>query len=234
MAITHFIAKKLINYESEKSAAFKLRMKRAERIKVLIEECYNKFGKVNIIDVGGTKTYWKIIPREYLLEKNVHITLINLPSKTPLPENDNIFSFETGDGCNLINIADNSFHIAHSNSVIEHVGKEPNRILFANELKRVAEIYYLQTPNYWFPIEPHFMTPFFQWLPEKLRIKLILNFNLGWSKKADNYQKAKDTVDRCNLLTKSDLKRLFPEATLYKEKFAFLNKSLMVVKNNIT
>jgi len=46
MAVTRYFAKKLINYQSEKSPAFKLRKKRAERIKVIIKECYDKYGEV--------------------------------------------------------------------------------------------------------------------------------------------------------------------------------------------
>jgi hypothetical protein len=233
MAITHSIAKKLINYESEKSAAFKLRKKRAERIKSLIKECHKKYREVNIIDIGGTKTYWKIIPTDFLTEHKVHISIVNLPSNKPIPEKDNIFSFHVGDGCNLIKFADNSFHIAHSNSVIEHVGDESKRIMFANEIKRVAETYYLQTPNYWFPIEPHFVTPFFHWLPLQIRTKMLLHFDLGWFKKAKTYDEARRAVESCYLLTKKELKALFPEATLYKEKVAFFNKSLIVIKKTI-
>jgi hypothetical protein len=121
--------KKVLNYESENSLAFKLRAKRAERIKSLIIECYNKYNHVAIIDIGGTKTYWKIIPMAFLKEKNVHITIVNLPSFTlPHLSTDNeIFAVIYGDGCNLSEFSDHSFHIAHSNSVIEHVGNDVNR-----------------------------------------------------------------------------------------------------------
>jgi hypothetical protein len=59
------------------SLGFKFRVKRAERIKNLISECYVKYGEVSIIDIGGTRTYWKIIPEAFLKEKNVHITIVN-------------------------------------------------------------------------------------------------------------------------------------------------------------
>lgn len=229
MAITHFFAKTLINYQSENSPAFKLRKKRAERIKTLIEECYEKNGKVNIIDIGGTRTYWNIFPKHFLIEKKVQVTIVNLPSKIPPPQSDDIFSFISGDGCNLSGFADNSFHIAHSNSVIEHVGNNFSRAKFAKEIKRVAETYYLQTPNYWFPVEPHFVTPFFHWLPKPLRIKLVRNFDLGWFKKAKDYHEAKKQVDSCNLLRRRDLTWLFPEAIIHKEKIAILNKSFVLM-----
>lgn len=229
MSFTNYIANKLIDYNSESSIAFKMRKKRAERIKSLIKKCYNKNECVNIIDIGGTSTYWKIIPNEFLLEKNVHITIVNLPSPDTIPKNDNIFTFAEGDGCALTNFSEDSFHIAHSNSVIEHVGNWGNIENFSKEIKRVAENFYLQTPNYWFPIEPHFMTPFFHWFPKTFRIKLVMWFKLGWYNKAKNYNEAQGIVETVNLLSKKDLLRLFPEAKYYYEKVGFLVKSFILI-----
>lgn len=231
MAITNLIARKLINYQSEKSFAFKLRQRRAEKIKTLIIDCYNQFGKVDIIDIGGTRTYWYIIPYDFLIDYKVHIAIVNLPSNNPLPENDNVFQFYAGDGCNLADFPDNAFHIAHSNSVIEHVGDDYKRRMFAHEIKRVAKMYYLQTPNFWFPIEPHFVTPFFHWLPEKIQIALILNFDLGWFTKVKSYTEAKKAIDSCILFREGELRKLFPEASIHKERIGFLIKSFMLIKN---
>lgn len=231
MAMTRSFAKKLINYQSKKSPAFKLRKIRAKRIKTLIKECYDKYAEVNIIDIGGTKIYWNIIPTEFLIENNVHISIVNLPSDNPLPPNDNIFSFYEGDGCSLVDFSNNSFHIAHSNSVIEHVGNDSNRVKFAREIKRIAIAYYLQTPNYWFPIEPHLVTPFFHWLPNKIKIKLTCYFDLGWFKKAKTYSEAEKRLEYCRLLTKKELKTLFSETetSIYKEKILFFVKSFILI-----
>ncbi len=231
MSITNYAAKKIINYQSEKSFAFKLRKKRAHRIKSLILNCYNEHKWVNIIDVGGTKTYWNIIPSKFLLDNNVHITIVNLPSPNPLPDDNKTFSFVDGDGCNLSSFSDKSFHIYHSNSVIEHVGSWENMVSFSEEAKRVADSYYIQTPNYWFPIEPHFLTPFFHWLPKSIRIKLVMNFSLGWFRKAKTYNEAAGFVDDCNLLSKKDLKKLFSNALVQNEKFLLLNKSIILTSS---
>ncbi|GHT50487.1 hypothetical protein AGMMS49982_05890 [Bacteroidia bacterium] len=212
--------------------AFQLRVKRAERIKALITDCYNEYKKVNIIDVGGTKNYWDIIPKEVLIANNVHITIVNLPSGNSLPENDAIFTFREGDGCNLSEFEDNSFQIAHSNSVIEHVGDWNNVVNFSKEMKRVAKRYYLQTPNYWFPIEPHFLVPFIHWLPKPVRIWLVLHFNMGFIKKATSCNEAKETLEHLSLLSGKQLRGLFPDGTLYREKLVFFTKSLVVIRDN--
>jgi hypothetical protein len=224
--------KRITNYESENSIAFRLRVKRAKRIKSLISECYNEYKQVTIIDIGGTKTYWNIIPREFLLEHNVQITIVNLPSSSSLPDDDEIFSFCEGNGCNLSEFKDHSFHIAHSNSVIEHVGIWKDKINFSKEIQRVAERYYLQTPNYWFPIEPHFMTLFFHWLPKKIRINLLLHFSLGNYQKAKTYNEARINIERCELLTKKELRHLYPspQDKYYREKWVGFVKSLIIVK----
>jgi ubiquinone/menaquinone biosynthesis C-methylase UbiE len=164
-----------------------------------------------------------------LKANNVNITVVNFPPPPPPQHyNNELFTLKKGDGCNLSEFGDHSFHIAHSNSVIEHVGNWDKKVMFAKELRRVAKKYYLQTPNYWFPMEPHFMTPFFHWLPKKVRIKLTLWFKLGWFPKAKNYEKARQNVESCSLLTKKELLKLFPDSSLYKEKFICWTKSLIV------
>lgn len=229
MSITHYAAKKLIDYDSEKSYAFRLRKKRAQRIKILINNAYRLHHRVNILDVGGTKVYWKLLSKKFLLDRNVHITVLNLPTAEPLPENDELFTFINGDGCDLSPFANKSFHIAHSNSVIEHVGSMKNMKRFANAIQGVAHAYYVQTPNYWFPLEPHFMTPFFHWFPKSVRAQLIMQFKLGWYPKAKSLAEANGMVESCNLLAKKELKKLFPEAIIYTEKIGLLSKSFILI-----
>ena len=57
---------------------------------------------------------------------------------------------------------DKSFDAVFSNSVIEHVGTFEDQKMMANEVIRVTNFYFIQTPNLYFPIEPHFLVPFFQ------------------------------------------------------------------------
>ena len=59
---------------------------------------------------------------------------------------------------------DGEFDVAFSNSVIEHVPPEL-QAKFASEVGRVADRYFVQTPNRYFPIEPHYQLPLFQFLP---------------------------------------------------------------------
>ena len=59
------------------------------------------------------------------------------------------------------------FDIVISYQVIEHVTKE-NQEKYLAECYRVLKkggILYISTPNYFFPIEPHYRLPFIHWLP---------------------------------------------------------------------
>jgi SAM-dependent methyltransferase len=64
--------------------------------------------------------------------------------------------------------ADGEFDLAYCSSVIEHIAPA-DRAAFAAELRRVARGWYVQTPAYSFPVEPHALLPFAHWLPVGLR-----------------------------------------------------------------
>lgn len=64
---------------------------------------------------------------------------------------------------------DREWPIVFSNSVIEHVGTHEDQQRFANEIRRVSDRYFVQTPNKWFVIEPHYGLPLIQFLPRRAR-----------------------------------------------------------------
>jgi hypothetical protein len=92
-------------------------------------------------------------------------------------------------------------------------------------VQRVGQRFFIQTPNYYFPIEPHFLFPGFQFLPLGVKIKLIQNFDLGWRAKTPDPAKAKAQAESVQLLSQRKFMALFPGAQLYKEKFFGLTKS---------
>ncbi len=62
---------------------------------------------------------------------------------------------------------DDSFDIAFSNAVVEHVGGREQQRRFVAELCRVAPRIFVSTPNRWFPVETHTLVPFVHWLPRR-------------------------------------------------------------------
>ncbi|MEY2536025.1 MAG: hypothetical protein QOF29_3935, partial [bacterium] len=64
--------------------------------------------------------------------------------------------------------ADGEFDLAYCSSVVEHIAPQ-DRAAFAAELRRVARGWYVQTPAFSFPVEPHALLPFAHWLPVAVR-----------------------------------------------------------------
>lgn len=229
MSITKSWAKAISNYTDPNSIGSRFRAKRIVPLLELIEAVSKEYKTVKIIDVGGTMTYWGIVSNDFLKTRNVNITIVNLPGTT-LPKNNELFTFKHADGCDLSGFENNSFHIAHSNSVIEHVGDWEQMVKFSNEIKRVAGKYFVQTPNYWFPIEPHCMTPFFHWLPKSLRVWLVMNFALGHWRKATSTDEAIEIVESARLLSKRKFRSLFSDSDILTEKFFLLPKSFIAFR----
>ena len=52
----------------------------------MIKVVSGELGSVNIIDIGGTETYWGIVSRQYLEKRNVNITIVILPKTVMLSD----------------------------------------------------------------------------------------------------------------------------------------------------
>jgi len=97
------------------------------------------------------------------LEPDLDITGVDVVPRPEYPG-----PFVLADAATRLPFADGAFDLAYCNSVIEHVAPE-RRPAFATELRRVTRGWYVQTPAFSFPIEPHALLPFAQWLPVGLR-----------------------------------------------------------------
>lgn len=184
---------------------------------------------VQILDIGGTQKFWEWMA--FTDVPDVFITLVN-PVATEVDVRHRNFRGIVGDGTNLLHVADREYDVVFSNSVIEHVATFENQRKMAHEIRRVGRCYFVQTPNYYFPIEPHFLFPGFQWLPPFLRIWLLQTFPLyerrAGGKRLLRYQDARDKAEEIRLLKRNELLALFPTASLYEEKLWGMTKSFIV------
>ena len=207
--------------EIQAAFARKMRKKRIALFQSLIARLPRP---LHVLDVGGEQRFWEIVG---LVHEDAQILLYNVaPAEVSYP---NLIA-RVGDARNMREFHDKEFEIVFSNSVIEHVGSYAHQAQMAQEVQRVGERYYVQTPNRYFPLEPHFLFPFFQFLPLNLRVFLVTHFQLGWRGKIRDRQEAVEAVNEIRLLTEKELKRLFPGATIYKEKLLGLTKSFIVYK----
>jgi SAM-dependent methyltransferase len=174
---------------------------------------------VSILDVGGLESFW--VNSGFANDQDYRISILNL-SKRPV-HFDNFESLE-GDATKLDGISDKQFDIVFSNSVIEHVYTKENQSRMAHEIVRVGKYFYVQTPNKHFFVEPHYLLPFFQYLPSRIKFFILTRTSLSRRKKWDIIE-AKQYIDEIRLLSFKEINELFPGADFYLEKFYGLNKS---------
>jgi SAM-dependent methyltransferase len=97
------------------------------------------------------------------LEPQLDITGVDLAERPSYPG-----PFVQADASTGLPFADGEFELVYCSSVIEHI--PPNRrAAFAAEVRRVGGGWFVQTPAWSFPIEPHALLPFAHWLPPRLR-----------------------------------------------------------------
>jgi hypothetical protein len=224
------LTKKLANYGDRGSIGSRFRARRVGPLLSLMRSAFLDHGHVDLIDVGGTEQYWTIVPEAVLDEYDVRITILNVPG-SPMPADHGRFRFAEGDGCDLGRFADGSFHIAHSNSVVEHVGDWSRMNRFAREIARLAPRYFVQTPNFWFFLEPHCMTPFFHWLPEPTRVFLVSRLELGHWSRGETVDDSVRIVESARLLSRRMVSALFSDASILTERFLGMAKSFIAVRD---
>jgi hypothetical protein len=178
---------------------------------------------LRVLDVGGTNDFWA--QRGWAGRDDVSITLVNLVEQER--EHPNIHP-AVGDATDLAEYDDGSFDIAFSNSVIEHLYTLEKQAAMAREITRVGRAYWVQTPNFWFPMEPHFLVPGWHWLPEEARVSLIRRRACGWRGPCPDLEVARETVREVRLMQRRELDGLFPGATIQAERFGGLTKSFVV------
>ncbi len=180
---------------------------------------------IRVLDVGGVKGYWEGVA-DLWGHLPLAITIVNIGAE---PSQDGIYRIEGGDACALP-YSDNAFDIVHSNSVIEHVGDWKHMAAMAREIARIAPRYFVQTPNFWFPVEPHYRTLFFHWWPETVRVRMLMRRKRGFRERKATVHAAMEDVQSVVLLSATQLQALFPDATIRREKLAGLTKSIIAVR----
>ena len=194
----------------------------------LIRATVARRGKCTILDIGGTRAFWRTW-QELIDWRVVSITCLNLRGSGEQGEAGPV-RMRHGDARAMPEFADKSFDICFSNSVIEHVGLWRDMAAMAAEIRRIAPAYMVQTPNYWFPIEPHARTPFLHWLPEPLACRVVMARRCGFWARQSTVDGAMRTVQSARLIGPGQMAALFPDAKIRRERFCALTKSLIALR----
>jgi ubiquinone/menaquinone biosynthesis C-methylase UbiE len=206
------------------------RKRRVKRLNTLIDHYVKLNGVCTIIDIGGTASFWHTWKDHFDFEK-IDVLCVNLdPVHGGRVEFSNV-KVQYGDATNLSEFADRSFDVAFSNSVIEHVGMWRQQEKFATEMKRVAESYFVQTPYFFFPIEPHSRTPFLHWLPDALAYRIIMMKRCGFWPRAKDVSAAMNQIQSARMIGATQFSYLFDDAVVERERFLGWTKSLIAIRN---
>jgi len=177
------------------------------------------------LDIGGTPECWE------LLDRPPRVVLLNLPQSIGKPAGAELRV--AGDGC-LLPFRDGAFDVVFSNSVIEHLGSRARQERFAREAARVGRRYWIQTPNRWFPVEQHLLTPFIHWLPKGWQRAIVPRCNFWNFLSRVTPERRRFYVQHflrdIRLLGPGEMRGLFPGARLIRERFWGLAKSLIAAR----
>ena len=178
---------------------------------------------MSVIDLGGTVDARKHAP---LRPGSLHI--VNLePEAADVPA---WIRVDQADACNLpVHITDGQYDLVFSNSVIEHVGGHSQRQRFANAVHTLADRHWVQTPYRYFPVEPHWLFPGFQFLPLAARAEISSHWPLAHSPASSREEGLRQAIS-VELISRTEMSFYFPGSTIWSERILGLPKSLIAIK----
>jgi hypothetical protein len=208
-----------------------------ERRWELLTRRFPDLGDMRVIDLGGTTWDWTLGLSRALEKLQLkaatpkEVLVVNLDEGALTNPADWIQTL-TGDACALpAEILGTNFDLVFSNSLIEHVGGHWRRVAMTENVHHLADHHWVQTPYRYFPVEPHWMFPFFQFLPIAARARISRHWPLTPDDlRGDSKDGALDAALGVELLSKVELRRLFPSSELIHERFVGLTKSLIVTR----
>jgi SAM-dependent methyltransferase len=162
--------------------------------------------KTVILDVGFSEEEYRItdnyLEKHYLYPHNITALGIDVPKKF-IERYPQVQAVQY-DG-RKFPFKDQEFNVCWSNAVIEHVGNKDEQILFLKEIKRVAKVAFITTPNKHFPFEVHTGAPLIHILFPKIFDKYASLIGRQWA-----------TSDHMTLLSLGDIQNLLASAEIYQ------------------
>jgi hypothetical protein len=180
---------------------------------------------VRIVDIGGSPEFWLSFGPATGRLADFDVTIVNRYAQvSDSPRLRTVI----GDARDLSEFEDQTFDVAFSNSVLEHVGGTRDQFAMAREVQRVGRRYFVQVPNRSFPIEPHVLLPGFQYLPLRVQVWAVTHLYLGWHPRIERAA-AERVWGTTRMVTERELRAMFPDGTLEEERLLGLVKSFIVV-----
>jgi hypothetical protein len=177
---------------------------------------------MSVLDLGGTAGAWRLAPA-----RPARLVLLNIEHPGELSDAE----IAVGDACDPPDwVRRQHFDLAFSNSVLEHVGGHWRRQAFADVVRSVADHYWVQTPYRYFPLEPHYVAPFFQFVPLAVRGWLVARWPIGSLATVKDPAVCLAQAQQIELIGRTEMSSYFPDAAVLSERMLGATKSLIAVR----
>lgn len=210
------ILAKVIDPDCSGSLTHRCRQRRNEEFKHRFPDLLD----MRVLDLGGTAISWRAA------DLRAHsVTLVNLDHAED-PE-EPWMDLKREDACAG---GFGKFDLVFSNSLLEHLGGHTRRQQFAEVVQESAPSWWIQTPYRYFPIEPHWVFPGFQFLPFRARRMICEHWNMGHTPPLRDKAEAAELVASIELISATEMRAYFPTSELWFERIAGLPKSLVAIR----
>ena len=177
--------------------------------------------EMRVLDLGGTADFWRTTGL-----RATSVTLVNLDHFEAPGES--WIEFVQGDACAG---GFGKYDLVFSNSLLEHLGGHARRQQFADVIRESAPAWWVQTPYRYFPIEPHWVFPWFQFLPFRVRRMITEHWRYGHQPAGLTADEAAELVASVELISATEMRAYFPSSEIWFERFGGLPKSLVAIEN---
>ena len=215
MGLADAITNRTVDSTDPRSIASKARAGRWQKLL----ETFPDLAEMRVLDLGGTGHFWLAAP-----VRPRSVTTVNIVwDDAAAPWHTHV----RGDAC-APPVDAAGFDLVVSNSLLEHVGGHARRRQLADVIHRAAPRHWVQTPYRYFPVEPHWMFPLFQFLPYEARVRASARWPISMNARMPR-ETALDVVAETELIGRSQMRHLFPASRLWMETWHGLPKSMTAI-----
>jgi hypothetical protein len=209
---------KLIDPDHAGSLTHRFRQQRLEEFK----RRFPDLADMRVLDLGGTAVSWGVLGL-----RPASVTVVNLDHDGK-GTNEPWMEIVHADACAG---GFGQYDMVFSNSLMEHLGGHARRQQFANVVRESAPAWWVQTPYRYFPIEPHWVFPGFQFLPFRMRVLICQHWSMLHMPACKDAAEAADLVASTELISGTEMRTYFPNSEIWFERIAGIPKSLVAIKS---
>lgn len=206
----------LVDPDRPGSLTYRLRQQRKEEF----TRRFPNLADMRVLDLGGTAVSWRVSGL-----RADSVTVVNLDDSPDSGEP--WMKIVRGDACAG---GFGQYDLVYSSSLMEHLGGHARRQQFADVVRESAPSWWIQTPYRYFPIEPHWIFPGFQFLSFRARVMVSQHWRTIHTPAIKDRAAAIESVASVELISATEMRAYFPTSEIWFERIAGIPKSLVAIK----